>query len=264
MGTAAELCASKFNITRQDQDNFAKLSYQRAQQATKAGHFRAEIVPITIKQKNKDKKDIILQEDEEVFRVNFDRLSSLRTAFPTQLKKNPQPKELLPADYKEDKNAKGTVTAANASVLSDGASALLLMSESLALSLKLQPLGVVLSQADAALSPLDFCIAPAKAIPEALKRANLSINDVDAFEINEAFSVVSLANQQLLKLDSNKLNKWGGAVSLGHPIGNSGARIIVTLLSILQQEQKNIGVASICNGGGGASAVVIQRWTPKA
>jgi len=149
-------------------------------------------------------------------------------------------------------------------VLSDGASALLLMSESYALSLNLKPLAVILSQADAAMSPLDFCIAPAQAIPDALKRANLSMKDVDAFEINEAFSVVSLANQQLLNIDPAKLNKWGGAVSLGHPIGNSGARIIVTLLSILQQEQKNIGVASICNGGGGASAVVIQRWTPRA
>lgn len=235
MGSAAELCAVDCNISREEQDAFAIESYQRAQKAQADGKFQAEITPVELKDK---KGDITLfTDDEEPKAVKFDRIPSLKPVF------------------KKD----GTVTAANASSLNDGAAALVLMSKEKADGLGIKPLARIVSYADAQQAPEWFTTAPSKAIPLALHRADLSSEEIDYFEINEAFSVVSIANNQKLKLDPLKVNVNGGAVSIGHPLGASGARIIVTLLQVLQQNNGKYGVAGICNGGGGASAMVIEN-----
>lgn len=235
MGSAAELCASECGISREDQDTFAITSYKRAQSAQTEGKFDSEIIPVEIKDR---KGEITLvSKDEEPFAVKFDKIPGLKPVF------------------KKD----GTVTAANASTLNDGAAALVLMSADKAKELGLKPLAKILAYADAQQAPEWFTTAPSKAIPLALKRAGKSIADVDYFEINEAFSVVSLANNKELGLAEEKVNVNGGAVSLGHPLGASGARIVVTLLSVLAQNNGKIGVAGICNGGGGASAIVVEN-----
>ncbi|WP_395625838.1 acetyl-CoA C-acyltransferase [Daejeonella sp.] len=235
MGSAAELCASECKISREDQDNYAIESYKRSQAAQSAGKFKNEIVAIEIKDR---KGDIIsIADDEEVNAVKFDKIPSLKTVF------------------KKD----GTVTAANASTLNDGAAALVLMSKEKANELGLKPLARIISYADAQQAPEWFTTSPSKAIPIALKRAGLISDDVDYFEINEAFSVVSLANNQILNLNPSKVNINGGAVSMGHPLGASGARIVVTLINVLQQNKAKIGLAAICNGGGGASALIIEN-----
>lgn len=235
MGICAELCAKDLNFTREEQDDFAIESYVRSQKAQKEGWFDQEIIPVEIK----DRKGNITKvtEDEEVNRVNFDKLKTLRPVFQKD----------------------GTVTAANASAINDGAAALVVMSADKAKELGLKPIARIVSQASAAKEPEWFTTAPADAIPLALKRAGITIDDVDLFEINEAFSVVSLANNKLLNLDPAKVNIHGGAVSMGHPIGCSGARIIVTLIHALQRTGGKYGCAGICNGGGGASAMVIER-----
>jgi acetyl-CoA C-acetyltransferase len=235
MGSAAELCATECHISREAQDNFAIESYKRAQAAQTTGKFANEIIAIEVKDR---KGEITLVDaDDEPTAVKFDKIPSLRPVF------------------KKD----GTVTAANASTLNDGAAALVLMSADKAKELGLKPLAKILSYADAQQAPEWFTTAPSKAIPLALHKANINIEDVDYFEINEAFSVVSIANNQLLKLNDSQVNVNGGAVSLGHPLGASGARIVVTLLSVLAQNNGKIGVAGICNGGGGASALVIEK-----
>lgn len=235
MGSAAELCASTCNISRETQDNFAISSYKRAQEAQNGGKFNKEIVPVEIT----DRKGnvTVISKDDEPFAVNFDKIPGLKPVF------------------KKD----GTVTAANASTLNDGAAALVLMSADKAKELGLKPLARILAYADAQQAPEWFTTAPSKAIPLALKRAGKEIADVDFFEINEAFAVVSLANNEKLGLAEAQVNVNGGAVALGHPLGASGARIVVTLLSVLEQNNGKIGVAGICNGGGGASALVIER-----
>lgn len=235
MGSAAELCAETCHISREAQDNFAIESYKRAQAAQSAGKFSDEIVPVEIKDR---KGEITLfSQDEEPAAVKFDKIPSLKPVF------------------KKD----GTVTAANASTLNDGAAALVLMSAERAKEMGIKPLAKVLAYADAQQAPEWFTTAPSKAIPLALSKANLTTADVDFFEINEAFSVVSLANNQELGLKEEQVNVNGGAVAIGHPLGASGARIIVTLLSVLAQNHGKIGVAGICNGGGGASAIVIEN-----
>lgn len=235
MGSAAELCAVECNISREEQDAFAIESYKRSQDAQAKGKFQQEITPVEMKDK---KGDItIFAEDEEPKAVKFDKIPSLKPVF------------------KKD----GTVTAANASTLNDGAAAVVLMSKEKADELGIKPLARIVSYADAQQAPEWFTTAPSKAIPLALHRAGLTAEQIDYFEINEAFSVVSLANNQLLKLDADKVNVNGGAVSLGHPLGASGARIIVTLLSVLQQNKGKYGAAGICNGGGGASAIVLEN-----
>lgn len=235
MGSAAELCAADCGISRESQDAYAIQSYKRSQAAQSEGKFVNEIVPIEVKDRKGNVS--LVAEDEEVNSVNFDKISSLKPVF-----------------LKE-----GTVTAANASTLNDGAAALLLMSKQKAETLNLKPLARILAYADAQQAPELFTTSPAKAIPIALKRAGLTANEVDYFEINEAFSVVAIANNELLKLDATKVNVNGGAVSLGHPLGASGARIVVTLLNVLQQNKGKIGLAAICNGGGGASALIIEN-----
>jgi acetyl-CoA C-acetyltransferase len=235
MGVSADLCASEHKISREEQDQFAIQSYERSAKAWEAGKFDNEIVPVAVPQRKGE--PIIVSKDEEYTNVKLDRFSSLNPAFTKE----------------------GTVTAANASTINDGAAALVIMSEEKAIALGLQPLAYILSYADAAQEPKWFTTSPALALPKALKKANLSIEDVDYFEFNEAFSVVGLANAKLLNIDLNKMNVNGGAVSLGHPLGCSGARIIVTLLNVLQQNNGKIGAAAICNGGGGASAIVIER-----
>ena len=236
MGSAAELCAVECNVSREDQDTFAIESYKRAQTAQIDGKFKDEITPVELKDK---KGDITLfAEDEEPKAVKFDKIPSLKPVF------------------KKD----GTVTAANASTLNDGAAAIVLMSREKADELGIKPLARVVAYADAQQAPEWFTTAPSKAIPLALHRAGLSSEEIDFFEINEAFSVVSIANNQLLKLDPAKVNVNGGAVALGHPLGASGARIIVTLLSVLQQNDGKYGAAGICNGGGGASAMIIENF----
>jgi acetyl-CoA C-acetyltransferase len=235
MGSAAELCAVECNVSREDQDAFAIESYKRAQQAQKDGKFKNEITPVELKDK---KGDITLfADDEEPSAVKFDKIPSLKPVF------------------KKD----GTVTAANASTLNDGAAALILMSKEKAEELGIKPLAKIIAYADAQQAPEWFTTAPSKAIPLALHRAGLSADQIDFFEINEAFSVVAIANNQLLKIDPAKVNVNGGAVALGHPLGASGARIIVTLLNILEQNKGKYGAAGICNGGGGASAMVIEN-----
>lgn len=235
MGSAAELCAETCGITREDQDLFATTSYKRTQKAQEDGKFEQEIVPIEIK----DRKGNVstFDKDEEPLAVKFDKISSLKAVF------------------KKD----GTITAANASTLNDGAAALVLMSLDKAKELGIKPLAKIKGYADAQQAPEWFTTAPSKAIPLALQRANIALSDVDYFEINEAFSVVSLANNKALNLNEDKVNVNGGAVAMGHPLGASGARIVVTLLSVLQQNNGKIGVAGICNGGGGASALVIEN-----
>ncbi|MDN3548985.1 acetyl-CoA C-acyltransferase [Mucilaginibacter aquaedulcis] len=235
MGSAAELCATDCNISREDQDAYAIESYQRAQKAQKEGKFMDEITPVELK----DKKGEIalLAEDEEPKTVKFEKIPSLKPVF------------------KKD----GTVTAANASTLNDGAAALVLMSREKADELGIKPLARIVAHADAQQAPEWFTTAPSKAIPLALHRAGLTADQIDFFEINEAFSVVAIANNQILKLDPAKVNVNGGAVAVGHPLGASGARIIVTLLHVLQQNNAKYGAAGICNGGGGASAMVIEN-----
>lgn len=235
MGNFADLCAKEHAIRREDQDAFAIASYQKSQKATEMGLFKEEIVPIAISQKKGD--PIIIDKDEEPFNVKFDKINSLQPAFTKE----------------------GTVTAANASTMNDGAAAVLLMSGEKVKELGLKPLAKVLSYADAEHDPKWFTTAPSLALPIALSKANLTVEQIDAFEFNEAFSVVGIVNTQLLKIEASKVNIRGGAVSLGHPLGCSGARIIVTLTHILQQNQKKLGAAAICNGGGGASAIVIER-----
>ena len=236
MGVCAEKCAAKYEISREDQDNFANESYKRSAKAWSEGKFKDEIVPVEIPQRKGD--PIIFAEDEEYKSVNFDRISTLPTVF-----------------QKEN----GTVTAANASTLNDGASALVLMSKEKMEELGLKPLAKIVSYADAAHEPEWFTTAPSKALPIALEKAGLQISDIDFFEFNEAFSVVGLANNKILGLDANKVNVNGGAVALGHPLGSSGSRIIVTLINILKQNGGKYGAAAICNGGGGASAIVIEN-----
>lgn len=235
MGVCADLCASEYNFTREDQDNFAIQSYERSAAAWEAGRFDAEIVPVEVPQRRGDA--IVVTKDEEYTNVKLDKIPSLAPVFTKE----------------------GTVTAANASTINDGAAALVLMSEEKAQALGLTPLAYIKSYADAAQEPKWFTTAPAKALPKALEKAGLSVSDVDFFEFNEAFAVVGLANAKILGLDNSKINVNGGAVSLGHPLGCSGARIIVTLISVLNQNNAKIGAAAICNGGGGASAIVIER-----
>ncbi|MFZ9243177.1 MAG: acetyl-CoA C-acyltransferase [Sediminibacterium sp.] len=235
MGNFADLCAKEHAISREDQDAFAVASYQKSQNATEKGLFKEEIIPISIAQKKGD--PIIVDKDEEPFNVKFDKINALQPAFTKE----------------------GTVTAANASTMNDGAAAVLLMSGEKLRELGLKPLAKIMSYADAEHDPKWFTTAPSLALPKALSKANLLVDQIDAFEFNEAFSVVGIVNTQLLKIDANKVNIHGGAVSLGHPLGCSGARIMVTLTHILQQNQKQFGAAAICNGGGGASAIVIER-----
>ena len=236
MGVCAEKCAADYGLTREDQDNFAVESYTRTAKAWEAGKFIDEIVPVEIPQRKGD--PIIFKEDEEYKAVNFDKLKTLATVF-----------------QKEN----GTVTAANASTLNDGASALILMSKEKMEELGLKPLAKIISYADAAHEPENFTTAPSKALPIALKKANMELSQIDFFEFNEAFAVVGLANNKILGLDASKVNVNGGAVSLGHPLGSSGSRIIVTLINVLKQNNGKFGAAAICNGGGGASAIVIEN-----
>ncbi|WP_415327438.1 acetyl-CoA C-acyltransferase [Chryseobacterium sp. MMS23-Vi53] len=236
MGVCAEKCATDYNITREEQDNFAIESYKRAAKAWGEGKFAEEVVPVSIPQRKGD--PIVFAEDEEYKAVNFDRIPTLPTVF---------------------KKEEGTVTAANASTLNDGASALILVSKEKMEELGLKPLARIVSYADAAQAPEDFTTAPSKALPIALKKAGLEISDIDFFEFNEAFSVVGLANNKILGLDAAKVNVNGGAVAIGHPLGSSGSRIIVTLINVLKQNGGKYGAAAICNGGGGASAIVIEN-----
>jgi acetyl-CoA C-acetyltransferase len=235
MGTFADATAVKHTISRKEQDAFAIESYRRSSAAWSSGAMKNEIVPVAVPQRRGEDK--IIAEDEEYTNVMMEKISKLRPAFTKD----------------------GTVTAANASTINDGAAALVLMSEEKALELNLSPLATIESYADAAQEPQWFTTAPAKALPKALVKAGVSQDEVDLFELNEAFSVVGLANIKILGLNPEKLNIHGGAVSLGHPLGCSGARIIVTLLNALQLNNKTLGAAAICNGGGGASALVIRR-----
>lgn len=235
MGIYADQCATKNKISREDQDAYAINSYKQAEKAWNDGFFNEEVIPVAVPQRKGD--PVIVSKDEEYTNVRFDKIPALRAAFTKD----------------------GTVTAANASTINDGAAALVLMSEDKAKELGLQAMAMIRSTADAALEPEWFTEAPAAALPKALAKANLSLEDIDFFEINEAFSVVSLANQQLLNIDSAQLNVNGGAVALGHPLGCSGARIVVSLLHILKQNKADLGAAAICNGGGGASALILQN-----
>ena len=235
MAEAAEICACNYDISRQQQDTFAIESYRRAQAACNAGYFRNELIEIEVP--GKKGEPVVVAADEEPFNVKFDKIQTLKPVF----------------------REGGTVTAANASTLNDGAAAMVLAGADTVKALDLRPLARIVSFSDAQLAPEKFTTAPAQAIPKALERAGINGADVDFYEINEAFAVVALANNQELGLDANRVNVFGGAVSLGHPIGASGARIIVTLINVLKQHSKRIGVASICNGGGGASAIVIEN-----
>jgi acetyl-CoA C-acetyltransferase len=234
MGNAAELCAKECNISREEQDAFAIESYKRSQAATNEGKFNAEIVPVDIPQRKGD--PVRFTKDEDAFNVKFDKISELKPAF-----------------IKD-----GSVTAANASTMNDGAAAVVLMSKEKADELGIKPLAVMRSYADAEQAPEWFTTTPSMAVPKAVAKAGLQMSDIDFVELNEAFSVVGIANIQKMKLDPAKVNVHGGAVSLGHPLGCSGARIIVTLINILKQHGGKIGAAGICNGGGGASAMVIE------
>ena len=234
MGSAAEICAREYKFSREDQDNFAIESYTRAKAAVEGGKFVSEIAPIQVPVRGKD--PITVSVDEDYNKINFDKLKTLKPAFEKD----------------------GTITAANASNINDGATALLLMSEEKVKELGLKPIAKILAFADAAHAPEWFTTAPSLAIPKALRWAGLDINDIDYFELNEAFAVVGLVNNKILGLDDKKVNVYGGAVALGHPIGNSGARIVSTLATVLKQEGGRYGVTGICNGGGGASAIVIE------
>jgi acetyl-CoA C-acetyltransferase len=234
MGNAADATAAHYGITREEQDAFARQSYERSAAAAQAGKKKEEIVPVTITVRG---KETVVSDDEEYTKVQFEKMPGLKAAFTKE----------------------GTVTAANASTLNDGAAAVLLMSREKADELGIKPLARIRGFADAEQAPEWFTTTPSIAIPKALKNAGLTADDVDFYEINEAFSVVSLANNKLLNLEGTKVNVYGGAVSLGHPLGASGARIVTTLLSVLQQEGGTIGVTGICNGGGGASSIVLEK-----
>lgn len=233
MGNAAESCSREYNISREEQDAYAIESYKRSAEAHQNGRFKNEIVPVEVKSR---KGSTIIEDDDEYHNVNFDKVSTLRPVF----------------------DKEGTVTAANASTINDGAAALVLLSKEKMEELGLKPIAKILSFADAAQEPINFTTTPAIAIPKAIKRAGLTADNIDFYEINEAFSVVALVNNKLLKLDPKIVNVFGGAVSLGHPIGASGARILITLLSVLQHKNGKIGALGICNGGGGASAMVVE------
>jgi acetyl-CoA C-acetyltransferase len=235
MGVCADACAVEYDFSREDQDHYAIQSYRRSAQAWKEGKFTDEIVPVSIPQRRGE--PIIFTEDEEYKNVKIEKIPALRAAFTKE----------------------GTVTAANASTINDGGAALVLMSADKAKELKITPLAKIRSYADAAHEPKWFTTAPAKALPKALAKANIAIDEVDFFELNEAFSIVGLANMKILGLSDKNVNVHGGAVSLGHPLGVSGARIVIALTTILKQHKAKIGAAAICNGGGGASALVIER-----
>lgn len=235
MGSAAELCSRENNVSREAQDDYAINSYKRSAAAAEAGKFRNEIVPVSIPQRKGD--PIVVSEDEEYKNIKFDKVPTLAPVFEKE----------------------GTVTAANASTLNDGAVALVLMSATKAAELGLKPIAAIRGFADAQQAPEYFTTAPAKAIPLAIAKAGLKPENIDYYEINEAFSVVAIANNQILGLDPSRVNVNGGAVALGHPLGTSGARIIATLINVLEQNNGRYGVAGICNGGGGASAVVIEK-----
>ena len=234
MGNCAETCARDMNFTREQQDAFAVESYKRSAAAWAAGKFKDEVVPVTVKTK---KGDVVFAEDEEYKNVNFEKIPGLKPVFAKE----------------------GTVTAANASTMNDGSAALILMSAEKAKVLGLTPLAKISGYADAEQAPEWFTTSPSLAVPKAVQKAGLEMNDISYFELNEAFAVVGLANIKLMNLDASKVNVNGGAVSLGHPLGCSGARIIVTLLNVLKQNNAKYGAAGICNGGGGASAMVIER-----
>ncbi len=235
MGVCADACASEYEFSREDQDNFAIQSYERSKAAWEAGKFNDEVISVEVPQRRGDA--IVVDKDEEYTNVKMEKIPALRPAFTKD----------------------GTVTAANASTINDGAAAMVLMSKEKANELGLSPIAIIKSYADAAQEPKWFTTAPAKALPKALAKANIELDDVDYFEFNEAFSVVGLANMKLLGLNDSNVNVNGGAVSLGHPLGCSGARILVTLINVLHQNGAKIGAAAICNGGGGASAMVIER-----
>jgi acetyl-CoA C-acetyltransferase len=235
MGTYADLCATEHKISREEQDEFAIESYRRSAEAWKTGKFDDEVIPVEIPQRRGE--SIIMKEDEEFKNINLDKISSLRPAF----------------------SKDGTATAANSSGINDGAGAVILMTRKKAEELGLEILATIKGYADAAQEPERFTTAPAKALPLALKKAKVSKEDIDFFEFNEAFSVVGIANTRLLGLDSNKINVNGGAVSLGHPLGCSGVRILITLINIMKQNNAKLGAAAICNGGGGASAMILER-----
>ena len=234
MGTCAETCATEYNITREDQDNFAIESYKRSARAWSEGKFTNEIAPVTVVTR---KGEVVISEDEEYKNVNFDKIGSLKTVF------------------KKD----GTVTAANASTMNDGAACVILVSGEKLAELGLTPLAKIRGTADAEQAPEWFTTTPSKALPLAAKRAGVEVSDLEFVELNEAFSVVGIANNKIMNLSPEKVNVNGGAVSLGHPLGASGARIIVTLVNVLKQNQAKLGGAGICNGGGGASAMVIEN-----
>jgi len=235
MGVCADACATEYKFSREDQDTFAIQSYKRSAAAWEAGKFNNEVVPVPVPQRRGD--DVIITEDEEYKKVRIDKIPTLRAAF----------------------SKDGTVTAANASTINDGAGAMVLMSREKANALGLKPLATIKGFADAAHEPKWFTTAPAKALPKALQKAGIDLKDVDFFEFNEAFSVVGLANMKILGLKDSNVNVNGGAVSLGHPLGCSGVRILITLLNVLEQNNAKIGAAAICNGGGGASALVLER-----
>lgn len=235
MGASADYCAKEHNFSREEQDKFAIQSYERSRKAWEDGKYENEVVPVEVPQRKGD--PVVVKEDEEYKNVKMDKISSLRPAF----------------------SKDGTVTAANASTINDGAAALVLMSREKAEELGLKVLGSIKSFADAATEPKWFTTAPSKALPKAIDKAGISLDNIDYFEFNEAFSVVGLVNMKLLGLQDHNVNVNGGSVSLGHPLGCSGARIIVTLLNVLEQNNGKIGAAAICNGGGGASAIVIER-----
>ncbi|MBW2960717.1 acetyl-CoA C-acyltransferase [Mesonia aestuariivivens] len=235
MGVSADLCAKEHGFSREEQDNFALKSYERSKKAWEAGKFNNEVVPVEVPQRRGE--PIIVDQDEEFKNIKTEKIPSLRAAF----------------------SKDGTVTAANASTINDGAGAVILMCKEKALELNLTPLATIKSYADAAQEPKWFTTAPSKALPKAIAKAGITIDDIDYFEFNEAFSVVGLANMKILGLSDTNVNVNGGAVSLGHPLGCSGVRILITLLNVLQQNNAKLGAAAICNGGGGASAMIIER-----
>ena len=235
MGNCAEICAKEHNISREDQDNFAITSYQRAAEAWEKGKFNEEVVPVSVPQRKGEPK--IVSKDEEYTNVVLDKIPGLRPAF----------------------DKEGTITAANASTINDGASALLLASKEAIEKYNLTPIAKLVSYADAAQSPEWFTTAPSLAVPKALEKAGMAISDIDYWELNQAFSVVGIANTKILGLNPAKVDVNGGAVALGHPLGNSGSRIIVTLINVLKQNNGRYGGAAICNGGGGASAMIIEN-----
>ena len=234
MGVLADLCALEHQITREEQDDFAMKSYLRSKKAWEEGKFKEEVIPVEIPQRKGT--PLLFDEDEEYKNVRMDKIPNLRAVFTKE----------------------GTVTAANASTINDGAGAMVLMSEEKALEMGLSPLATIKSYADAAQEPKWFTTSPSKALPIALEKSDLKIDDIDYFELNEAFSVVGLVNMKLLGLDESNVNVNGGAVSLGHPLGCSGVRILITLINVLKQNNSKLGAAAICNGGGGASAMILE------